>query len=76
MLEEPLFFLLSTDFPDLTEPETSARTPPMRSKKSVKSVDNTNWRICSASDKTLFFIVYWLSWFNWNQDKRTYHTHA
>ena len=32
MLEESLFFLLSTDFPDLTEPETTARTPPMRSK--------------------------------------------
>ena len=32
MLEEPLFFLLSTDFPDLTETETRARTPPMRSK--------------------------------------------
>ena len=36
MLEEPFFFLLSTDFPDLTEAKTSARTPPMRSKKSVK----------------------------------------
>ena len=40
MLEEPFFFLLSTDFPDLTEAKTSARTPPMRSKKSVKSVKN------------------------------------
>ena len=25
-------FLLSTDFPDLTEAKTNARTPPMRSK--------------------------------------------
>ena len=32
MLEEPLFFLLSTDFPDLTEAETRASTTPMRSK--------------------------------------------
>ena len=32
MLEEPLFFLLSTDLPDLTEAKTSARTSPMRSK--------------------------------------------
>ena len=42
MLEEPFFFLLSTDFPDLTEAKTSARTPPMRSKKSVKSVKSVD----------------------------------
>ena len=36
MLEEPLFFifyfLLSTDYTDLTETKTRARTSPMRSK--------------------------------------------
>ena len=59
MLEEPLFFLLSTDFPDLTETETTARTTPMRSQKSVKSVKSVDKKqIIDARRALLFFIVY------------------
>ena len=49
MLEEHLFFLLSTDYPDLTEAKTSARTSPMRSKKSVKSVKSVDKKLPSLA---------------------------
>ncbi|MGM9866766.1 MAG: hypothetical protein ACI303_02745 [Lepagella sp.] len=49
---------MSTDYPDLTEPKTSARTPPMRSKKSVKSVKSVDkQKESSMLEEPLFFLL-------------------